>query len=151
MRFSQLPRTASLPARGFTLIELMIAVTIAAILAAVAVPMYGDYVRRAQAQEALSNLADARVRLEQYYQDNRGYGPSGGTACGVTAANTKYFTLSCALGSSNQSYTLTATGAAGASQGFDYTLSSANIKGTSKYKGNTQSGKACWLVRGDEC
>lgn len=148
-----MPNPGRRVARGFTLIELMVVMVVAAILAAVAVPMYGDYVRRGQAQEAAGKLAETRIRLEQYYQDNRNYGAAGGTACGVAVTNGSkdYFTLACALGSDNQSYTLTATGANGASVGNVYSLNSANVKGTSKFKKVDQTGKACWLIRGNEC
>ena len=43
--------------KGFTLIELMIVVAIIGILAAVAIPAYGDYTARAQAAEAMSLLS----------------------------------------------------------------------------------------------
>ena len=66
--------TKRLPASGFTLIEVMITVAIVAILGSIALPAYFDYVRRGQLPEAFSNLADYRVKMEQYYQDNRNYG-----------------------------------------------------------------------------
>ncbi len=58
---------------GFTLIELMIVVVIVGILAAVAVPQYGDYIlkgRRAAAQGFLMQVAQ---RQQQYFLDNRTY------------------------------------------------------------------------------
>ena len=58
-------------ASGFTLIELMITVAVIAILAAIAIPAYGDYVRRSKITEASSSLSDMRNRLEQYFLDNR--------------------------------------------------------------------------------
>ncbi len=58
---------------GFTLIEVMITVAIIAILAAVALPNYIDYVTRSRLVEAKSNLSDMRTRLEQYFLDNRSY------------------------------------------------------------------------------
>src|SRR5690606_1858627 len=59
--------------RGFTLIELMITVAIIAILAAVAVPSYQDYVRRGKVTEATATLAQFRIKMEQYFQDNQTY------------------------------------------------------------------------------
>lgn len=82
--------------QGFSLIELMIVVAIIGILAAIAIPQYGDYVRRGKVTEATATLAEYRTRLEQYYQDNRNYGLA--PACGVlTSAFTglKYFSLTC--------------------------------------------------------
>ena len=59
--------------KGFTLVELMIAVAIVGILAAVAIPSYQNYVLKANRAEAKSMLMDAASRQEQYYMDNRTY------------------------------------------------------------------------------
>ena len=67
---------------GFTLIELMIAVVVVAILTAIALPSYQEYVTRGKITEATSNLADMRVKLEQFFQDNRTY--VGACAAGPT-------------------------------------------------------------------
>ena len=58
---------------GVTLIELMVALVIIAILSAIALPMYNDYVKRGRIPQATNNLASMRVKLEQYFQDNRTY------------------------------------------------------------------------------
>ena len=60
-------------ASGFTLLELMIVVVVVAILAAVALPSYRDYITRSQLAEAYTNLADVSTKLELYFQDNRTY------------------------------------------------------------------------------
>jgi len=139
-------------AKGFTLIELMIVVVIVAILASVALPSYTDYLRRSQIQEAFAELANLRIRLEQYYQDNRNYGTN---ACGdgVPVVNFNLagrFGYVCALGNNGQSYTLTATGNRERAVGHEYTLTNANARATTTFKG-AAANRACWLVRGDEC
>lgn len=49
--------------KGFTLIELMIVVAIIGILAAIALPMYGDYTARAQATEGYDLIGGMKTPL----------------------------------------------------------------------------------------
>ena len=51
--------------KGFTLIELMIVVAIIGILAAVAIPAYGDYTARAQAAEAFTLMDGLKTPLTE--------------------------------------------------------------------------------------
>ena len=59
---------------GFTLIELVVAMAMVAILASIGMPSYQNYARRGQLADAFTSLADMRVKMEQYYQDNKFYG-----------------------------------------------------------------------------
>jgi type IV pilus assembly protein PilA len=54
---------------GFTLIELMIVVTIIGILAAIALPAYESYVGRAQIAEGLTFAEQLKSAIQSYYQD----------------------------------------------------------------------------------
>jgi len=149
--------------QGFTLIELMITVAIIAILAAIAVPNYTDYITRSKFSEAHGQLGDLRVKMEQYYMDNRRYSTTvGGGTCGIPGGNTpttlgtRYFTYGCLPGANNaagdQQYTLTATGIPG--QGLDgiaFTLNHANARtttagGVMATKGYAANG-TCWVLK----
>lgn len=118
-------------AAGFTLIEVMVTVAIVAILAAVAIPNYSDYLRRGNVQEAVQNLSSYRAQMEQYYQDHRNYGSSG-TTCGITVPGTvKNFGYACSTANSGQGYTATATGQTGTNvAGMAYTIDQQNAQGT---------------------
>jgi type IV pilus assembly protein PilE len=145
---------------GFTLIEVMIVVAIIAILASVALPSYLDYVRRGQLPEAQGAMLDFRVKMEQYYQDNRNYGaaqcadfgpPSWSAGNGtLTYTGGQFFTYSCALTAGGQGYTVTATGSGARAIGHVYTVDQNNARATTMYKGAVVA-KACWLVKGTEC
>ena len=151
--------------KGFTLIELMITVAIIAVIAAIAVPNYTDYVTRSKFTEAHGQLADLRVKMEQYYMDNRRYSTTaGGGTCGIPGGNapttqgTRYFTYTCASTNANaagdQQYTLTATGVAG--QGLDgiaFTLNHANARATTVTASTAMANKGyaasttCWVLK----
>jgi type IV pilus assembly protein PilE len=148
-------RVTPAASRGFTLIEIMITVATLAIIAAVALPNYADYVTRSKIIEATSGLNDMRVRLEQYFADNRSY-PTTCAAAATSAppagtiylpASTKYFGFTCALTAAT--YTITATGSAsGGMTGFGYTIDQASTrKTTSLPSGWTGAGasSSCWV------
>ncbi len=142
---------------GFTLIEVMIVVTIIAILAAVAIPSYTDYVTRGRVVEATAGLGDARTKMEQYFQDNRTYptgcviSPAAPGATQVQLSSLQNFDLACGNLGAN-TYTVTATGKSSMA-GFTYTIDQQNTR-TSTFSGvgNSKGWKAatpntCWVIR----
>jgi type IV pilus assembly protein PilE len=157
VRVISLPRLKGLGrARGFTLIEVMIVVAVIGILGAIAYPSYTDYVRRSRISEATGDLAATRVRLEQFYQDNRNYG-STAAACGVPLPNAgnKPFIYSCnwGAGGTNQSFLLQATGRpGGVMDGYVFTLDNSNARRTTAFVGAAGLPLNCWITkRGDAC
>jgi len=59
--------------KGFTILELMIVVVIAGIIAAIAVPSYQEQSRRTRRAVATAALLDATSRQEQFFLDNKTY------------------------------------------------------------------------------
>lgn len=72
--------------QGFTLIELMIVVAIIAILAAIALPAYQDYVARAQVSEAMTLSSGAKTAVTEYYAD-KGAFPTSNAMAGLASAS----------------------------------------------------------------
>ena len=58
---------------GFTLIELMIVVVVIAILAAIAIPAYGNYVRQAHRADAQAEMLQFAQAMERCFTRHRSY------------------------------------------------------------------------------
>jgi len=71
--------------KGFTLIELMIVVAIIAILAAIAIPAYQDYLVRSQVSEGAVLSDGAKTAVAEFYS-NKGYFPGSNASAGLAPA-----------------------------------------------------------------
>jgi type IV pilus assembly protein PilE len=148
---------ASRSQHGFTLIELMIVVVVAAILLSMALPSYQNYVTRSKIPDALSVLSAKRVQMEQFFQDNHTY--AGAPACGNDTGTSPYFTYSCVGTVDANNYMLQALGGNGGNQsmsGFSYTINQANAKTSAIVApagaGWVASSSTCWITKtGGQC
>ena len=132
---------------GFTLVELLVVVAIIGILAAIAVPQYSDYVTRSKIAEVTATLSEHRVRMEQFFQDNRTY--AGACTLGTVAPppTGRYFTYACSNLSAT-TYTVTATGvAAEGMNGFVYTINQANARSTTGVPAGWATNTNCWVTK----
>jgi type IV pilus assembly protein PilE len=150
IRMHSLPRNKA----GFTLIEVMIVVAIIGALAAIAIPNYQEYVVKARVNEAVAGLSDMRVKMEQYFQDNRQYpGACAANTVAPLPTNTKYFDFSCTFDATNGAiYTVTATGR-DAAAGFVYTLDQANTRKTTAVPAGSgwSTSNNCWRTSKGGC
>jgi prepilin-type N-terminal cleavage/methylation domain-containing protein len=72
---------------GFTLVELMIVVTIIGILASILIPKFSDMIRKAREGTLKGNLGMIRGALNIYYADMEGLYPTSPIIGGIPASN----------------------------------------------------------------
>ena len=136
-------------ARAFTLLEMMVTLAIVAVLGAIALPMYGQHVVRSAVAEGTSRLAEARVKMEQWYLDRRTYEGACADGAKVLPSSVKNWAFTCEA--SAAAYTITAKGS-GRASGFEYTVDQTDARktvaapdgwGTCGVKWLTRKGEAC--------
>lgn len=151
----------SRPFNGFTLIEVMIAVAIVGILAAIALPSYTSYIARARRADARGQLMQAAQFMQRFYAANDQYAndrqgnsiaDSAGVPTNVVPTNLtkspadgdQMYALNVAVPSTADSYTLTMAPFAGSSMATDacgsFTLTSTGVRGVT----GTKSRDECW-------
>jgi type IV pilus assembly protein PilE len=87
---------------GFTLIELMIVITIVGILAMVAIPAYDSYMMRGRRSDAQQLLIEIATKQGQFLLDARGYADAVGDG-GLNIGRTGW---TCAAGCTNRFYSV---------------------------------------------
>jgi type IV pilus assembly protein PilE len=143
--------------RGFTLIELMVVVAIVALLAAVGLPSYQNYVLKSNRSVAKTKLLELAARQEQYFSDNKVYTnnlqllgvaaspmsvDSRGSWVAVGSATQRY-TISAAISNGGMSFTLTAD-TAGEQTKDDSNCATLTLTETGLRGGTGALAAACW-------
>lgn len=136
-------------ARGFTLLEMMVTLAIIAIVAAIALPMYGQHVVRTAVAEGTSRLAEARVKMEQWYLDRRTYEGACADGAKVLPAGVKNWSFTCEAAAAT--YTITAKGA-GRAAGFEFSVDQTDTRKTVAAPEGWGTCGSKWLTRkGEGC
>ncbi len=90
------PKIRIRDSKGFTLIELMIVIGIITIIAAIAIPIFLNFMKKAKAVEGETALAEVKRLEEQYYSDKLQY-TNDLTAIGFNRIGTSYYSISILL------------------------------------------------------
>ncbi len=132
--------------RGFTLIEVMIVVAIVAILAAVALPSYNEYIRRGHRTEARTGLLQAAQWMERAATATGTYPLAAVFPASLQKVPSDRYDITIAS-TDGSTYTLTAApkGAQSNDKCGDYTLNQAGLRGANG-KTEDQAGYEadCW-------
>jgi type IV pilus assembly protein PilE len=103
---------------GFTLIELMVAVAIAAIVMAIALPAFNGSMRKSRRSDAFTALAAVQQAEERWRSNNAAYGQLSNLQLSSTSPS-GYYTIGVVGTPDGISYLLTATAVSGGSQAQD--------------------------------
>ena len=131
-------------AQGFSLIEMMIVLAIIAVLAAIAVPSYRQYLARGYRAEAKAALMQVVQWMERANTTNGEYPTGASTTVMLDSLKPKHYTLSL-RDSTGTSFTVVATRASvmlGDACG-DLTLTHTGIRGALSYSVSNVA-RECW-------
>ncbi|MEQ5873997.1 MULTISPECIES: type IV pilin protein [unclassified Pseudoalteromonas] len=130
--------------KGFTLIELMIAVAILGIIASIAIPSYFEHVKRTARTEAITSLLDAANKQEQYFVDNREYTTSLSALGVAETTENNFYKLKATVNNNAGTFELEATPVSGPPlQDSECTKLIITDTGLKKSQGSADS-STCW-------
>jgi type IV pilus assembly protein PilE len=142
---------------GFTLVELVIVMVVAAILAAIAIPMYLSQIRESRRTDARSALLDLASREERYYATNGAYTSSAanlGYAAFPATVGSGYYTVQVYVpaaapdpnppGAPSFSVTAVPTGGQTADACASLTVDSAGQQSAVLSSGGQDTSSTCW-------
>lgn len=115
--------------RGFTLIELMIVVSIVGVLAAIAYPAYTGHVLKSRRAVAQSCLLELGQFMERYYTTNMSYASASLPACSIDVTGFYTFSFSGTPDASTFTVQATRTGAQANDSCGTLTLNQAGTRG----------------------
>ena len=95
--------------QGFTLIELMIVIAIIGILAAVALPAYQDYTKRAKVTEIMVLAAKDKLSVSEYYMSQGNYPDSDQSGINYAAAQSQFLSAATTYATTATTATITYT------------------------------------------
>jgi prepilin-type N-terminal cleavage/methylation domain-containing protein len=115
--------------KGFTMIELMVVVVIVGILAAIAIPLYGKYVKNAKTTEATGRMGEIITAQKAYAMENGLYTTA--TAGVVDLRDSDKFEYTWAGTDTANDATVTAEGISGTDmEGVTIEISGINMDGS---------------------
>lgn len=144
---------------GFSLIELMLAVAIVGILAAIAIPNYQDYITRSKRAEGMALLQEMSALQERFYAQNGRYvtsnndiGRLASSTSQVTGSGSSqrirsengYYHVAVASQAGDGGYTLTAEQQIGDGSCGNLTLNAIGVKGRSATGSDAKTVEQCW-------
>ncbi len=137
------PTSRPAPApRGYTLIELMIAVAIVGLIASLAIPSYTSYLQKARRADAQAAMARVQAEEGRYRANNTAYTTVlANLGINTSTSDSGYYTIS-VTSATGSAYTVQAVAVATGPQAKDTTCSTMSVAWTSATV--TYTPATCW-------